>query len=213
MLSDPNQGSRLTVLSSSHAISATTTLLLSGVSYASNYYVNHSQPSSRTPSSSNLAESPRSTPHGIVISNPRTRTALSQAHAVSGKAVKVSGKTIEIVEGLIKKAVGAKDRPSSRPKRLHPLAQPDYKNQSPLPSEKGGSTLSTSRGPGDYSQGPPALPERLPLRKRDRIILSADLILSTIEESARAVIDAGQHEITKVVTHKLVLFLSTNISF
>lgn len=205
----------------SHAISATTTLLLSGVGFASDYYIKNSVPALN--SESGVPSSSRFAPHGgVIISSPRTRTALTQAHAVSGTAVKISGKTIEVVEGLIKKAVGAKEGSSSnRIKRFHPLAHPpNYTapypdDKPPLPPRKGDSEKSgypTSNGvlppPLLDRGGPPPLPERLPLRKRDRIILSADLVLSTIEESARQALDVGQHEATKIVTHKYVPFIT-----
>jgi spartin len=174
-------------------------LLLSGVNYATNYYIKHSEPSSKhsspATSSSSLAttsKASRSRPsvHGaVIVKNSKTRTALVQAHAISGTAVKISGKTIELVDSLIKKAVGAENS-KSKPERLHPpVTRPPYMPQSnPGYTERG--------------EGPPPLPPRLHLRKRDRIILSADLILSTIEESARQFLDAGQSDITQVLTHK-----------
>lgn len=140
--------------------------------------------------------------------------------------MKVSGKTIEVVEGLIKKAVGSKGGSSShRIKRYHPLAHPPNPNapypddKPPLPARRGAfekSEYPTYDGippPPLLDRGaPPPLPARLPLRKRDRIILSADLVLSTIEDSARQALDVGQHEATRIVTHKYApLFFNSSV--
>lgn len=167
----------------SHAISATTTILVSGISTASKYYVTHSRP--HTPSSPpQPGPSQRS---GIVISNPRTRSALTQAHLISGKAVKVSSKTVEVVDGLIKKAVGRKEK-------AKPQSPP---NLPPRNGEKGVQTPSSG-----LSDVPPPIPPRPTLRKRDRLILSAEVVFATIEESFLRVVDTGSEEITRVVAHK-----------
>lgn len=152
------------------------------MSGASRYYVARSK--SHTPSSS---PGPPGPPSGIVISNPRTRSALTQAHTVSGKAVRVSAKTIEVVDGLIKKAAGRKEK-----------ARPQH---SPYVPPRSG-------GKGDFAPSPafsdarPPLPPRPALRKRDKIILSADVVLSTIEENIVRLLDTGSEEVTRVVTHK-----------
>ena len=104
---------------------------------------------------------------------------------VSGKAVKVSAKTVEVVDGLIKKAVGRRERPQNT------------RGLSPSPPPMGG-------GKGGPDSPPPPLPPRPALRKRDKLLLSADLVLSTIDESLRRVIDTGSEEITRVVAHKCV---------
>ena len=114
---------------------------------------------------------------------------------VSGKAVKVSSKTIEVVDGLIKKAVGRKDK---------------AKPQSPTPSTRGVPPNLPPRNGGTESlppyadSGPPSLPPRPALRKRDKLILSADVVLSTIEESVKRIIETGSEEVTRVVTHKYI---------
>ncbi|KAF9650914.1 hypothetical protein BDM02DRAFT_3140314 [Thelephora ganbajun] len=195
----------------SHAISATTTLLVSGVSYASKYYVAHSKPhtpSSSThltpgdsqPTSKSASRSPSPGPPlprgGLVISNSKTRSVLTQTHAVSGKAVKLSAKTVEIVDSLIKEAVGRKEKakpqnPTPSTRNVPPNLPPKYEEKGTLPPS---SVFSDS--------GPPSLPPRPTLRKRDKLILSADLVFSTIEESIKRIIDTGGEEITRVVTHK-----------
>lgn len=166
----------------SHAISSTTTLLVSGLGTASKYYVSHSRPHTPSPS-----PAPPSHGGGIVISNPRTRSALTQAHMVSGKAVKVSAKTIEVVDSLIKKAVGRNERARAQ---NPPNTPPSYEGKGGLAPPSG------------YPGVGPPLPSRPKLRKRDKLILSADVVLSTIEESIKRVLDSGSEEVTRVVTHK-----------
>lgn len=126
-----------------------------------------------------------------MISNPRTRSALTQAHVISGSAVKVSAKTVEIVDGLIKKAVGRKEK-----QKQIPQSPPNFP---PRNGEKGVPTP-----PPGFSDVPPPIPPRPTLRKRDRVILSAEVVLSTIEESFLRVVDTGSEEITRIVTHKYV---------
>ena len=178
------------------------------MSYASKYYVAHSRPHTPsasthlTPGGSRSPSDPPSRPsspgpplphRGIVISSPRTRSALTQAHTVSGKAVKVSTKTVEVVDSLIKKAVGRKERanPTSGTRGVPP-------NLPPRDGGKGGPTPPST----SFDSAPPPLPPRPALRTRDKVILSAEVVLSTIDESIRRILDTGSEEITRVVGHK-----------
>ena len=92
---------------------------------------------------------------------------------VSGKAVSVSAKTIEVVDSLIKKAVGRKEKPTPR-------------NPPNTPPREGGNRA----------------PPKPTLRKRDKLILSADVVFSTLEESIFRIVDTGSEEITRIVAHK-----------
>ncbi|GLB35503.1 putative senescence-associated protein [Lyophyllum shimeji] len=49
---------------------------------------------------------------------------------------------------------------------------------------------------------PPPLPPRKPLSKKARVLLSADLILSTIDHETRRLLDAGTQTVGAVVGHK-----------
>ena len=144
------------------------------MSAASKYYVAHSKP--QTPDTSPGPS------HGISINSPRTRLALTQAHVVSGKAVKVSSKTLEVVDGLVKKAVGRKEK---------------MKPRNP-PSQEVKQSLTPSSNFSDPGLHPP----QPTLRKKDKIILSAEVVLATIEESINRLLDVSSEEITRVVTHK-----------
>jgi len=116
---------------------------------------------------------------------------------VSGKAVKVSTKTVEVVDSLIKKAVGRKEK--TEPQNPTPGTRGFPQNLPPRGGEKGSLTP-----PSTSDSAPPPLPPRPTLRKRDKLILSADVVLSTIEESIKRMLDTGSEEITRVVTHKYV---------
>ena len=104
----------------SHAISSSTSLLLGGFSSATNYYINHSTPAPTPKDGTPPPPPPRAL---LLLSHPRTQSTLSRAYAISGQAVKVSSKTIDIVENLIKRAVGAptdKSKAPPVPPRLQP---------------------------------------------------------------------------------------------
>jgi len=89
----------------------------------------------------------------------------------------------------------ADEKPPLPPKKADSNKRPPYSFPHPTPGPP-----PTERG--NPQQSLPPLPKRLPLRKRDRIILSADLILSTVEESARQILDVGTNEFSKVVAHR-----------
>ncbi|KAF8188319.1 hypothetical protein BJ912DRAFT_968419 [Pholiota molesta] len=197
----------------SHAISMTTNLLITTITTGASLYVSHSAP----------------------LHTTLTRKGLSTVHALSGEAVKVSSKTVALIDSMIRRAMGAK------PKRARYFATGAdanahnagllSPNKSPLPSRTPSPTPSTrSAGavpPPPYTQGPfipprrslspapplppragpsayappptpgqqaPPLPERR-LKTKDHILISADLILSTIDDSAR-------RQIGRVMGHK-----------
>jgi len=76
---------------------------------------------------------------------------------------------------------------------------PSYLTDKPsLPSRKGNTSPSPQ---------PPPLPPRSEsasnsLGTKDRLILSADLILSTIDNSAKQILDVGSRELNAVFEHK-----------
>ncbi|KAF9464641.1 hypothetical protein BDZ94DRAFT_1256212 [Collybia nuda] len=238
----------------SHAISTTTSLLLTTITTASSYYIAHSAPSPHNPTRAIATGSPSSTtspvtppplpPRALVfLTSARTRKGLANVHAVSGQAVKVSAKTVSLIDSMIRRAMGAKPKrqrqfltPSTSPVRLSPVSgmPPALPPRTPSPSAPKShlappgyfdSTTSGSPFPRDKpalpprrstSPVPPSLPPRtntgIPdgvihapqprLSTKDRVLLSADLILSTIDHSTRQLLDTGTTSLGAVVGHK-----------
>ncbi|KAF8163687.1 hypothetical protein B0H34DRAFT_765375 [Crassisporium funariophilum] len=244
----------------SHAISMTTNILLTTITTASSYYVAHSDQSphhsSPTTPKGSGSKSPTAggappplPPRALVfLTSEKTRKGLSTVHAMSGQAVKVSSKTVNTIDNMIRRAMGGKSKrtkyfahgglaagqgpipglmtpgggvPTIPPRSPSPsfstksgLAPPPYssggeKNFSVSP---GGPPLPPRRS---TSPAPPPLPPRTasgtpegsaPMQPRlstkDHILISADLILSTIDDSTRRVLDVGTQELSKVMGHK-----------
>lgn len=92
---------------------------------ASNYYVKNTKPGqhqqpSASPDGSRDPNAPGTPPVPpsralLLLSSPTTRKHLSQIHAVSGQAVKLSGKTAAAVEGMIYRVVGGGSKSSNDP--------------------------------------------------------------------------------------------------
>ncbi|KAI8999085.1 hypothetical protein BD414DRAFT_476947 [Trametes punicea] len=255
----------------SQAISSSTSMLLKGLTNAANYYIQHSTPSphasgSRTPQDPNAPPPPP--PRALLLlSHPRTHATLSRAYAISGQAVRVSQKTVGIVENMIRRAVGNgqdQSKAAATPSRLSrpasastatsasaPAAQveaassstslseppppypgptaaqtqaitdgkpplpprrgvppplpPRSRSKSPVPTaEKSQSVpaLTSSSLPGPSTAPAPAPAPGRPLKKTEKLLLSANLVLATVDDSARRMFDVGSQQITAVVGHK-----------
>ncbi|KAJ6497146.1 hypothetical protein C8R47DRAFT_1175867 [Mycena vitilis] len=224
----------------SHAISGSTTLLLTAISAGSSYYTSHSKPSTqRAASTSSVASTGSSAPPPLppralaFLSSARTRQGLAAVHSVSGQAVKVSAKTVAVIDGMIKAAIGSSKgkgkatatagrstlppRASSpTPSSLAPPppytssaaekpALPPRRQPSPSPS-RSPSPLPPSLPP-RKSGGPPGSGEHgervaMKLSNTTRLLLSADLILSTLDNSTRRILDSGTQNLGTVVGHK-----------
>ncbi|KAI0324694.1 hypothetical protein GY45DRAFT_342417 [Cubamyces sp. BRFM 1775] len=240
----------------SQAISTSTSMLLSGLTHAAGYYISHSTPSphasgSQTPKDPNAPPPPP--PRALLLlSHPKTHATLSRAYAISGQAVRVSQKTVGVVESMIRRAVGGQDKPkpaaSSRPVRPTPtpaasapaipiasssssltdVPPPPYPGSSPsqealdgkppLPPRRGAPPPLPPRSrskspvppgtPQPPSQPTPSssstspLPPPRPLKKHEKLLLSANLVLATVDDSAKRMLDVGSAQLTAVVGHK-----------
>ncbi|KAJ8093505.1 hypothetical protein PM082_020363 [Marasmius tenuissimus] len=162
----------------------------------------------------------------LFLSSERTRKGLTNIHAVSGQAVKVSTKTIKFIDDVIFQAVGGK---KAKQARANTNANANANGKPELPPRAGSSSLA----PPPYSSTPnlhqnlgadgkPALPPRAPspsptaspvngqapplpprkIKTTARIILSADLILSTIEESTKRIINISADRADAMIRHK-----------
>jgi spartin len=186
---------------------------------ASNLYIANSTPSTTTPNST-AAASPRPiTPNSsssssasksrsqanspppppahpsrtlLLLQSPTTRKNLTQIHAVSGSAAKLSSKAAATVDSLIQRAIGSGSSSSSSGSNPNPSFSSSAdkgKGRSPTPQPQ-------------QQQGPTAVAAAAPLRKRTSVALSAALILASIEASAIRLVDAGSAAVTAAVTHK-----------
>ncbi|KAJ7778669.1 hypothetical protein DFH07DRAFT_901341 [Mycena maculata] len=225
----------------SHAISGGTTLLLTAISAGSSYYTSHSKPSPGHAASSSSGPPPLPPRAVAFLSSARTRKGLTAIHSVSGEAVKVSAKTVELIDGLIKSAVGSSKGKAKASSTLSPNPKPPLPPRAPTPSssylappppytpsasappssEKPPLPARRQPSPSPSSSRKPPLPPRtesgmpigavppvpkekfvVKLSTTTRIFLSADLILSTIDNSTRRLLDSGTDNIGTVVGHK-----------
>ncbi|KAI0781426.1 hypothetical protein BD413DRAFT_505234 [Trametes elegans] len=247
----------------SQAITSSTSMLLGGLTNATNYYISHSTPSphasaSQAPRDGRTPPPPPPRPL-LLLSHPRTHATLSRTYAISGQAVKLSGKTIGVVESMIRRVVGGQDKakaptlrrpqpapatasapaapgpsapPSSASSTLGP--PPPYPGPSPTATSDGKPPLPPRRGP------PPPLPPRSrsksplstedkpspvaqassptpgtptqaaaaprgkpkPLKAHHKLLLSANLVLATVDDSAKRVFDVGSKQLTAAMGHK-----------
>ena len=207
----------------------TTSLLVTTITTASSLYVAHSTPSPHHPSSGpSTGAGPPPPPRALVfLTSERTQKGLASVHAVSGEAVKVSSKTINHIDSMIRRAMGARPRrrerqdlsstpasigylsPVGSPPPLPPRTPSPSGSTSHLALPSYDSVVNGTKPPlstRPSSSSPPTLfpqaPPSLKLTTKDRVLLSLDLILSTIDNSARRVLDTGTQEIGKVVGHK-----------
>ncbi|KAF9265834.1 hypothetical protein L218DRAFT_120707 [Marasmius fiardii PR-910] len=205
----------------SHAITGTTNLLVRVISTASSYYISHSTPSTSTQSSMTSlpktgAPPPPPSRAAVFLSSDRTRKGLTKVHAVSATAVKVSSKTITFIDDVIYRVVGGKKGqatplpPAQRSGNVYPsgpstsLAPPPYSSTTNFGSDDK-PPLPPRRSPSPLGQAGQAPPPPIPPRKlgtKARIVLSADLILSTIEESTKKIITIGADRTDAMVRHK-----------
>jgi len=187
----------------SQVISSSTSLILSGLTSASTYYISRSAP--YTP------PDPTTTPT-ITKTTPPPHPALSQAPALSETAARASARTADYVGSLIGRAVGGKKSGSSSNQSSKPTSpspwppgsppplpyRPRTPNSAPSSPPRPSKTSSSSSS----SSQPPTLPPRKPLRTRDRLVLSANLLLATVDDSAKRMLEVGTERIGAVVGHK-----------
>jgi spartin len=206
----------------SHVISTTTDLFLTGITSASTQYIENSKSSPLNASNSSRTPSNNPAPRNEVM----FLKGLSTVQAISGEAVQLSSKTVSMIDAMIKRAVGGKKKDKQRayvlgntptPHLLTPQAgaKPPLPPRTSSPIPQLGPSLVP---PPPYSRSPSALPAPLPpptasnnalpplpprkLGTKAKIFLSADLILSTLDDSATKVLDVSSQRLAAVVGHK-----------
>ncbi|KZV83483.1 hypothetical protein EXIGLDRAFT_656021 [Exidia glandulosa HHB12029] len=136
---------------------------------------------------------PRPTP---VVFSERTKQNVKRVHNISGTAVHVTSKTTKLIHGAVDHL--AKYVSGSRP------ATPAREFPPPLPPRSGKSAPTTPiEGPGHGGQlgVPPPLPARKP-RLLTSILMSTDLILTTLEQSGKHLLTAGTQALSGSMGHR-----------
>ncbi|KZT74158.1 hypothetical protein DAEQUDRAFT_807844 [Daedalea quercina L-15889] len=224
----------------SRGINSSTSLLVNGMSSASQYYIKHSAPYSPPSGGKSTGVSAPPSRMMTLLTHPTTHTALGYAHTASGHATRISSKTVELVEGMIRRAVGGRQTalPSAprQPASPAPLVSAAGTSSTLAPSPQYGTyPMSSSEKPplpprrdGSKSPAPPLPPRSpnkspvpaaqppsnstltgtdggappAPLRTRDRLLLSANLVLASVDESVSRLLDAGTMQLGAAVGHR-----------
>ncbi|KAG9039336.1 hypothetical protein FS837_000984 [Tulasnella sp. UAMH 9824] len=167
----------------SRGIVFATDMIGKGMGMASEYYVKNNAPNAEP-----------------MVFSESTKRNLKRIHGISGQAVKVSTHTTGLIHGLIDKAA---DRVAGKPKTPHPsTAYAPGATPPPLPPRGG----PAARGP-TPSPGPPSgagTPPPLPPRRRmlNRLLMSTDLILTTLENSAHTLVTTTTTNLSTTLGHK-----------
>ena len=238
----------------------TTNLLVTTITTATDYYVSHSTPSphhsannvggrvavsgSKSPVPTGPGQGTPGTPPPlpprprilVFLTSDKTRQGLSAVHTVSGEAVKMSSRTLNAIDSMIRRAMGLKNRrtkyfspPSGHsgpgaaslaaPLPTLPTQPPPYdsiekpRTPSSYPEKGTPPTIPPRPSPSPFagssrSPGPStptvsaALPHQPTLTSKERILMSLDLILSTVDDSARKLLDTGPTAVGKIMAHK-----------
>lgn len=213
----------------SRGIDSSTSLLARGISSASQYYIKHSTPYSPTTPDGKPVPASRAV---TVLTHPTTHTALGYAHTASGHAARVSAKTVELVQGMIRHAMSGRPTaaastplpapasvvsstsavnvdpvvpystypfPSSEKPPLPPRRDGSKSPAPPLPQRSLNKSSASLPAPQSL---PSNAAESPPLRTRDRLALSANLVLAAIDESTTRLLDVGTAQLGVVVGHR-----------
>lgn len=169
-----------------------------GISAASSYYIAHTKPNEKP---LEFSES--------------TRGHIRRVHKISGQAVSVSSKTTALIGECIDRAVGylsgsSGRRSASRPPSPSPVTAAHGSSRSPSPMSPPSPPVLPPRNLNSYLTPPPRtvadgstsppLPPRP--RLRNRVLLSTDLLLTTLENSAKHLVDHGSTKLGEALGHK-----------
>ncbi|KAF9265835.1 hypothetical protein L218DRAFT_121278 [Marasmius fiardii PR-910] len=205
----------------SHAITGTTNLIVRVISPASSHHISRSTPlisaqSSANPLTSTFLPPPTLPPPpsrtAAFLNSDRTRKVLTKVHAVSARAVKITSMAKPLVDNVVYHMAGVGKGQAFQhtpPQQSYPLSL-----DGPGPGSSSLTTLALPPPPPHfagglgYAQQIPRVRHGLPffsndrLGTRARIVLSADLILSTMEESAKKIVTVGAERADATIRHK-----------
>ncbi|EKM56059.1 uncharacterized protein PHACADRAFT_122209 [Phanerochaete carnosa HHB-10118-sp] len=196
----------------SQAISGSTSLLVTGITSASSFYIAHSKPGSPKIPPGDASPNPGLTPSA-------SSNALAKAHAFSGSARAVTQRTSDMIGDMITRAMGGKSKSTSptpsnsapaSASSTPPYASPELQGPPPpyavytpkrrLQVTRGQSEKTVSESEEaeevepETSKGPPGI--------KDKLFMSANLIITTVDDSARRVFEVGTDSLGAVVGHK-----------
>ncbi|KAG8861255.1 hypothetical protein FRB96_003205 [Tulasnella sp. 330] len=171
----------------SRGIVFATDLLGKGMTVASDYYVRNSTPA----------------PTPVVFSDS-TRNSLRRVHNVSGQAVKVTQTTTNMIFAMVDKAFdkvsGATQNQRSQPRSNTMLAQGSMGIPEPTQSGKEeGRTMDNQAA--FHPAGQPSPPKKKQ-RLLNRLLMSTDLIFTTLESSAQNLLTHGNDKLAVSLGHK-----------
>ncbi|KAF9453641.1 hypothetical protein P691DRAFT_694194, partial [Macrolepiota fuliginosa MF-IS2] len=164
----------------------------------------------------------------VFLTSERTRKGLRSVHTVSGQAVKVSAKTVRTIDNMIRRAMGARPKENrlnyipAPHGSISPVPSASMSPPPPPPPVIGAPYATTGSAASYYATSSPHLqPQPFQLQPQPqqfrpitpplpppklsttrRILISADLVLSTIDDSTRRLLDTGTENIGRVVHHK-----------
>jgi len=126
-----------------------------------------------------------------VMFSERTKGNIKRVHTISGQAFQVTSKTTNLIHETIDRMVSAVSRKKGTPQPLRP----------PPPSRPGEKT------PVSGSSTPIPTPSQTPAPKEkprfiNRLLISTDLLLTTLEKSGKDLLDSGTQNLARSLTHK-----------
>jgi spartin len=206
--------------------------LLTTISAASAYYINNSNPSPYHSSQGTTNPSGSSDAHGtapypvsissasmtltvqddtkkpqhlpppptalVLLTSSKTRQGLSVVHGISTEAAKVSSKTVELVDGMIQQVMGRSK--TQTPESTPPPSQSSSPEHSLHPSAACPPPLESGTLIPMASTTSPSGAQ--PRTQVSGLLISADLILSSLNNSTRRVFTVGTEQFEKIVSHK-----------
>ncbi|KAL0566670.1 hypothetical protein V5O48_015337 [Marasmius crinis-equi] len=198
----------------SHKITEGTNLLLQAIDSASSRYTAQNSTPSTSPAPSQSNEPPNQSEKSLrnpqppagpspLFSTPeQIRKGLAKAHAISGQAAEVSSQTRALIEYMIYRAIGGrskkgreKNKPdSAAPRKTGTGATNPSSNLAQPPRKTTFVFLFTNIS---LRSSPLLSPDKL--GTTDRIILSRNLILLTIQESAKKIYDTSTDRVGTVI--------------
>ncbi len=139
-----------------------------------------------------------------IVFSENTHATLRRIHGISGQAVTVTAKTTGLIHNLVDKAATRVSGSSSRSQT--PASSYASGSQSPAPPLPLRAGEKRQLSPTSKTLTPPPIPPRAPTSNRKRILnrllMSTDLLLTTVENSAQQLVGQAASNISAGLSHK-----------